>query len=116
MNPAHVIAEVVAAGFRLYLKPDGQLVLNPGDKAPPELLERLRAIKAQLIAYLRTAQQPQPAWQLPPNSERLIRAWLDKIGEPTAEAWIARAQADADVARDLLWMAENQSGVPPWLQ
>ncbi len=52
-----LLAEAQAAGFQLRVR-DGRILIWPGDQVPPELLERLRAAKPQLLAILSS-----PAWE-----------------------------------------------------
>lgn len=53
MTPAELIAEVAAAGLRLELTGAGAVIVKPRERCTPEIIERLRAVKPQLIAHLR---------------------------------------------------------------
>jgi hypothetical protein len=53
MTPAELIAEVAAAGLRLELTDAGAVVVKPRERCTPEIIERLRAVKPELIAHLR---------------------------------------------------------------
>lgn len=69
MTPAELLAEVTAAGLRLELTEAGAVVVKPRDRCTPELIERLRANKPELVAHLRC--------------ERLAQIAADKLrGQP----------------------------------
>jgi hypothetical protein len=55
VTPADLIAEATAAGLRLELTADGAVIVKPRKLATPEIIERLRAVKPELIAHLRRA-------------------------------------------------------------
>lgn len=58
MTPGELIAEAAAAGLRLELTPDGAVMVKPRARCTPEIMERLRAAKPELIAHLRREHQP----------------------------------------------------------
>jgi hypothetical protein len=70
MTPAELLDEAAAAGLRLELTPDGVLMVKPRRLATPEIVERLRAAKPELIAHLRR--------------ERLIEQAADKLRQHPA--------------------------------
>ena len=53
MTPAELVNEAAAAGLRLELTPDGGVMVKPAKLATPEILQRLRDAKPELIAHLR---------------------------------------------------------------
>ena len=65
MTCDELIAEATAAGLRFELTEAGAVVVKPRDRCTPELVERLRAVKPELIAHLRR--------------ERLAEAAADKL-------------------------------------
>ena len=52
MTPAELLDEAAAAGLSLVLDTDGGLIVRPRSRCTPEIVERLRAAKPALIAYL----------------------------------------------------------------
>lgn len=53
MTPAELLAEVTAAGLRVDLTDDGSLYVQPRERVTDDIIERLKAAKPELIAYLR---------------------------------------------------------------
>lgn len=58
MNHLDVLAEVEARGLRLTVSGDALRLQGPPQRADPELIGRIRAAKAELLAYL--ADRPEP--------------------------------------------------------
>ena len=53
MTPAELLAEVTAAGLRVDLTDDGSLYVQPRERVTPDMIERLKAAKSELVAHLR---------------------------------------------------------------
>jgi hypothetical protein len=79
---ADLLAECNAHGIQLLLAGDGELTIDaPEDALTPDLLDRLKAYKADLLAMLRLASQP--AASDPTNATAVWQAALTKLeGDP----------------------------------
>ena len=52
MNAISLLTELQAAGIRVEPRPAGKLRLTPKDRLTPELIEQVRAAKAELLTLL----------------------------------------------------------------
>lgn len=98
MNAAELLAEVECHGGRLSLS-GGRLRVTAPTPLPGELVEQMRAQKAELLRLA--------------DYERRVRAWLAHIGETdpaTIADVLARCQSDAQARAYCLGQARQ---VPP---
>ena len=61
MTATELLNEAAAAGLHIELMADGGLMVRPRARCTPAIIERLRAAKADLIAYLRRQRMAEQA-------------------------------------------------------
>lgn len=81
MTPAELLAEVTAAGLRVDLTDDGSLYVQPRERITPDLIERLKAAKPELVSHLRRERLIElAAEQLRQHPERQRAAQMEPDG------------------------------------
>lgn len=104
MNAAQLINEAAAAGLRLELTEDGRIVVKPSARATPEIIQRLRPFKPQLIEHLRRRAELSARAVAALNEQpgRLRSAVMEPMSADTYMAAVAIRMEGGDVAVALL--------------
>jgi len=111
MNARALLAEARRQGFALEIEGPHILLRTKGRKAPPELVEALRAHKPAVLKLLRAAAANDQAAPAPPRND-----WTDPAGALALDD--ARRVEEIDREADLderIAIAVHDGGVPePW--